>query len=141
MKALPRRLTLLSDKAFIASSCETLWVRISILVMCSIVLAVAAVPSPALADFAPTARQESAPTPIDLAEFDGPLGGIIPEPNSGRAPTNPGDLGGSLQLTLLGLIVAFGALAVFSVRRASKKALGARTSTEIANPDIDPPPS
>lgn len=62
------------------------------------------------------------PVQISEVDSDSPLGSIIPGPNSGRSPDEPGDRGGSLQLALLALILAFFAIAVFSIRRQMRKA-------------------
>ena len=93
---------------------------------------------------APAAQAQNAePTtpPVEIDEVndvDSPLGEIIPKPNSGAPPENPGDRGGALQLTLLALVVTFFAFAVFSVRRQVRAAQANRTSTQpeaSANPD------
>ncbi len=71
------------------------------------------------------AQDDPTPAPVTIEEVqdpDSPLGQIIPKPNSGTAPEDPGDRGGALQLTVLGLIVAFFAIAVLAVRRASRRA-------------------
>lgn len=47
---------------------------------------------------------------------------IIPEPNSGVAPTDPGDRGGALQTTIFVLIVASVVLIGVLVYRESRKA-------------------
>ena len=71
----------------------------------------------------PSGAQEAPTTaPVQIEDVDSPLGDIIPKPNSGVAPADGGDRGGSLQLTLLALIGAFFAIAIFSVRRSILKA-------------------
>jgi hypothetical protein len=107
-------------------------VRIPVVVVCVAVLS-------GLLSSSPVAALQGGPTPTpaDLSEFDSPVGGIIPDPNSGSAPTDPGDRGGVLQLTLLALIVGFGAVAVFSVRRAGRAGRATKQSVEVDDPDID----
>lgn len=73
--------------------------------------------------------QESDEGPVVVTEADQPAGGIIIRPNSGVAPDDPGDRGGALQLTLLGLIVGFVGVAFFSIRRSSRKALASQGRT------------
>lgn len=73
--------------------------------------------------------QEPEPEPaVEITEpgADQPAGGIIVRPNSGTAPDDPGDRGGAWQLLLLGLIVAFFAIAILSIRR---QMLRSRTSS------------
>ena len=56
----------------------------------------------------------------DPADPDAPAGEIIPGPNSGRAPEEAGDRGGSLQLAILALVaVAICGMAVHVVRQSS----------------------
>lgn len=75
----------------------------------------------------PTAvAQDTDEGPVVVTEADQPAGGIIIRPNSGVAPDDPGDRGGALQLTLLGLIVGFVAVAFFSIRRSSRRALASQ---------------
>ena len=50
--------------------------------------------------------------------------GIIPEPNTGVEPDDPGDRGGALQLAVLGLVVVAIGGAVFLVVRQSRRARG-----------------
>jgi uncharacterized protein HemX len=51
---------------------------------------------------------------------DSPAGEIIPEPNSGRAPEEAGDRGGSLQLAILALVgLAILGMAAHVVRQSS----------------------
>lgn len=57
---------------------------------------------------------------------DDPVGDIIPRPNTGRAPEDPGDRGGWLQLGLLALILAVVALGGLHLWRQSAKARGGR---------------
>jgi hypothetical protein len=59
---------------------------------------------------------------------DGTLPHIIPQPNSGRPPTEAGDRGGALQLGLLALIVvAVGTIVGLAVRE-SRRARGRSSS-------------
>ncbi len=66
--------------------------------------------------------------PVQLGEVDQPVGGIIPRPNSGATPAVSGDRGGAEQWLLLGLIVAFFAVATTSVVRAARKAQAERAA-------------
>ena len=51
-------------------------------------------------------------------EGESPVGEIIPKPDSGAEPEEPGDRGGSLQVILLGLIgVAITGMAVYIARQ------------------------
>lgn len=50
-----------------------------------------------------------------------PQGGIIPEPDAGRAPEDAGDRGGALQLLVLGLVLAAVAAGVALVVRESRR--------------------
>lgn len=72
------------------------------------------------APWAPTASAQDTPTTIPES------GHIIPEPNSGVAPTDAGDRGGSLQTVVFVIVLAgvgvIGALVV----RESRKARAAR---------------
>lgn len=52
--------------------------------------------------------------------------GIIPEPDSGRAPEEAGDRGGALQLLVLAGLVAALAVGVTLVVRESRRNLAAR---------------
>ncbi len=76
------------------------------------------------------AQEQPTEAPVEIRDADSPVGEIIPRPNSGVAPQNPGDRGGALQFLILGLMLGFMAIAFFSVRRAMKKA-------RAANPGID----
>ncbi len=68
------------------------------------------------------AQDDPTPAPVTVEEdVDSPVGEIIPKPNSGTAPDDPGDRGGPLQLFVLALIVAFVALAVARIRAAGRK--------------------
>jgi len=49
---------------------------------------------------------------------------IIPKPGSGTPPASATDRGGALQLTLLGLLVLFPIVAIFSIRRQGRKSFG-----------------
>jgi hypothetical protein len=55
---------------------------------------------------------------------DVPVQHIIPRPNSGQKPEDPGDRGGSLQLGLLALVCVTLAGGTFHVIRISRKARG-----------------
>lgn len=67
---------------------------------------------PSLAD-----AQDQAPPPTVE-----PAPNMIPRPNSGRPPADSGDLGGSLQLLVLGLLVVAVAGGVLSLVRQSRRA-------------------
>ncbi|MGI9624378.1 MAG: hypothetical protein ACR2PK_16210 [Acidimicrobiales bacterium] len=75
------------------------------------------------------AQTEESPGGPQIEDVDQPVGGIIPLPNSGAEPADPGDRGGALQLALLGLLVAFAVIAVWSIRRSSRKALKKRADS------------
>jgi hypothetical protein len=47
--------------------------------------------------------------------------GIIPEPDAGRAPEDPGDRGGALQLAVLGLILVALAVIVWRIVRSARR--------------------
>lgn len=72
---------------------------------------------------APAAAQTDAESPsgIEISEPEADGSGIIPKPNSGRAPESATDRGGALQLALLGLIVVFPIVAIVSVRRQARR--------------------
>ena len=64
------------------------------------------------------AQEPSTSTPtVSLPPRD-----IVPEPNSGRAPTEAGDRGGALQLLLLGVVVVVIGGAVHGLVRQSRRA-------------------
>jgi hypothetical protein len=62
---------------------------------------------------------------------------MIPEPNSGRAPTDAGDRGGALQaLVLLSIAIGVGGIAVLAVResrRAQARRVGGSDGPAQAN--------
>lgn len=93
--------------------------------------------APALAQTDPT------PVPVELGDLnDGEFGRIIPRPNSGTAPTGPGQLGGGQQLAILSLIVLFFGVAALSIRRSIRKARAAApagTTTGLGGHDVTPP--
>jgi hypothetical protein len=63
----------------------------------------------------PAAAQEQDPAGNTTTLVEGQdLPGVIPRPNQGRAPQQPGDPGGWLQLTLAALVVV-GVGAIFAV--------------------------
>lgn len=59
--------------------------------------------------------------PTTLPELPGDAGRIIPRPNSGQAPDDPGDPGGWQQTMLLLLVMGAIALMVFLAWRESKR--------------------
>ncbi|MFL6206033.1 MAG: hypothetical protein ACJ739_11845 [Acidimicrobiales bacterium] len=70
---------------------------------------------------APAGAQEpGTTTTTTLAELPAPH--IVPRPNSGEEPHDPGDRGGALQLTVLGLLVVALGGAVAMVVRQSRRA-------------------
>lgn len=88
-------------------------------------------PAAVVGSAGPAGAQDEDPPPVEISDdVDQPVGGIIPKPNSGVAPDDAGDRGGALQLALLGLIVTFAAVAFFSVRRTSRKALAKRAASD-----------
>ena len=85
-----------------------------------------AAPSPATAqpDAAPAVHQQQPEDPDgDRSTDDTPVPeqDIIPEPNSGRAPEDPGDRGGVLQGVVLLLIVLGVSVVVARVVRESRR--------------------
>jgi hypothetical protein len=54
-----------------------------------------------------------------------PTQDIVPEPNSGRAPSEAGDRGGALQLLLLGAVVVTIGGVTWHLVRQSRRARGA----------------
>jgi hypothetical protein len=91
-----------------------------------------AAPLPAVAapQSAPSQTNENVEggDPIELGEVDQPVGGIIPQPNSGASPAVAGDRGGPEQWLLLGLILAFFAVATTSVIRTARRTQAARAA-------------
>lgn len=77
------------------------------------------------------AQDDDQPGPVQISEAEQPQGGIIPKPNSGSPPENPGDRGGAYQWLLFGLIIVFMAVAAGSVYRSSRRA---RASQRPATP-------
>jgi hypothetical protein len=71
---------------------------------------------------APATAQEPPPTaPTTTLVEGGDLPGVIPRPNQGREPQQPGDPGGWLQLTLAGIVVlAVGLVFTIVVRSAAR---------------------
>ncbi|MEO6318992.1 MAG: hypothetical protein ABIP36_09440 [Acidimicrobiales bacterium] len=64
------------------------------------------------------AQEPSTSTPtVSLLPRD-----IVPEPNSGEAPSEPGDRGGALQLLLLGVVVVVIGGGVYGLMRQSRRA-------------------
>jgi hypothetical protein len=74
----------------------------------------------------------------DPATEDAPLpgGDIIPQPDSGREPTDAGDRGGALQVALFFVLVAgvatIGGLAVRDVRKAQRRRVAAASQDRPA---------
>jgi hypothetical protein len=71
----------------------------------------------------PAAAQDPGSTSTTAGEITDT--GIIPEPNAGEEPNDPGDRGGTLQLVVLGLVVVAIGGVVFAVARQSRRARGA----------------
>lgn len=65
---------------------------------------------------------------------------IVPEPNSGRAPTEAGDRGGALQLLIPGVLVIAVGGAVLHLRRQSRRARHSEGSSasQAATPSMNP---
>ncbi len=65
---------------------------------------------------------------------------IVPQPNSGRAPTEAGDRGGALQLLIPGVLVLAVAGAVLHLRRQSRLARysSGSSSSQAATPSTNP---
>lgn len=82
-----------------------------LVVMVALVALLAGLPGPAAAQDSPT----STPT-VSLPPRD-----IVPEPNSGEAPSEAGDRGGALQLLLLGVVVVVMGGAVYGLVRQSRR--------------------
>ncbi len=79
---------------------------------------------------ASVSAQDDTENPVTVRESDQqPVGGIVVKPNSGTPPENAGDRGGALQVILFALLIGFGVIAVFSIRRSSRKALAAQGRT------------
>lgn len=87
--------------------------RLRALIVAAMVLAVAVT----LHAPAPAAAQDTPSTGL-------PTRDIVPKPNSGQAPTEAGDRGGSLQLLILALVVAAVTVAVVHLVRQSQRARG-----------------
>ena len=67
----------------------------------------------------PAVAQEPGATTTSLAPV--PAQDIVPQPNTGTAPEEPGDRGGTLQLAVLSLVVvAIGAGVVVVIRQAQR---------------------
>lgn len=82
--------------------------------------------APALAGSARPVQDGDGPTTsVTTPDPETPDEGIIPEPDSGRAPEEAGDRGGVLQLLLLALIViGVGLIALQVVRQARRNQAG-----------------
>jgi uncharacterized protein HemX len=87
-----------------------------VVVLLAVVL-MAAGPSPRAAAQEPDATSTTPSIQV-------PTQDIVPEPNSGRAPSEAGDRGGVLQVGLLLLVVAAVAGAVVALVRQSRRARG-----------------
>jgi hypothetical protein len=62
---------------------------------------------------------------------------MIPEPNSGRPPTEAGDRGGALQgLVLLFIIIGVGGIAVLAVRESRSARAGRTAASERPAQDV-----
>ncbi len=95
----------------------------------------AATPAAATASVAAVVAQDADDGPVQITDPDQqPQGGIIPRPNSGSAPDDPGDRGGAYQWILFGLIVVFIAVAFTSIRRTAKRTQAARDAAKVDAP-------
>ena len=97
--------------------------RIAWLVAVAVSLALLFLVTP---DLSAAPRQDSDSSQIEVdeqspAEPAAEAPSIIPRPNSGSAPDDPGDRGGWQQLSLLGLILIAVAAIFYLVRRESKR--------------------
>ncbi|CAN5697720.1 hypothetical protein BH24ACT3_BH24ACT3_11420 [soil metagenome] len=72
-----------------------------------------------------SAQEQPPPSSSTTTVSDG--GGIIPEPNSGREPDQPGDRGGWAQLGLLAVMVGAVVLIAVLIIRSSRRARGGAT--------------
>jgi hypothetical protein len=102
--------------------------------------AVDAVPAVAPGGSAPAAAQQPEDDPDgDPSTDDAPLPGqdMIPEPNSGRPPSDAGDRGGALQgVVLLLIVIGVGGIAVLAVRE-SRRARARRIAGSDGRPRAD----
>jgi hypothetical protein len=90
-------------------------------------------------------------SPTTTIEDDGNPNSVIPLPNSGRAPQQPGDRGGWMQITLFFLVIAamgviFILIGVSTTKRTrrKKREAGLVTTRRVRRPrlfDRSPPPS
>ena len=83
----------------------------------------------------PTTLPADPPTTLPVAADDG-AGGIIPKPNSGVAPQQPGDRGGWMQTLLFGLVLAGMATVVGVIARGTAmrtRAMQAQLTAEEAD--------
>lgn len=78
--------------------------------------------APALASEHPSAGDDVTPSSVPTTLGQDPEGGgMIPEPNSGRAPEDAGDRGGALQTALFfGILGGIGMIAFFIVRESRR---------------------
>ncbi len=106
---------------------------VSVAVLLVAALTMLSVPAPVGAAVAavgsvPAAAQQPEDDPDgDPSTDDAPLPeqDMIPEPNSGRAPTDAGDRGGVLQgVVLLCIVVGVGGIAVLAVRESRRARAG-----------------
>lgn len=87
-----------------------------------LVLALAVLTAATVGGLAPgAAAQEPTPT-TEQVEPEVPTGEIIPRPNSGTPPEEPGDRGGALQIGILLLVLLAIAGAVLGLVRQSRRA-------------------
>jgi hypothetical protein len=96
----------------------------AVLIACVLVLAPAAA----------SAQTDTTPSPsTTLFVAEGESNSIIPQPNSGRAPQQPGDRGGWLQtVTFLLVIGGMGTVVGVIARATAKKTRAAKTAMESA---------
>ncbi|NLD77095.1 MAG: hypothetical protein GX643_10555 [Acidimicrobiales bacterium] len=65
---------------------------------------------------------------VEVDEMGQPKPQIIPKPNSGKAPEDPGDRGGWAQLGLLGLIVVTVGGVTYGIVRGTKRSRAGRAA-------------
>lgn len=125
---------------------------VAVLLLAAIPVLSAAVPvgaGEAVGDSGAAAVQQPEDDPDgDPSTDDAPLPGqdMIPEPNSGRPPSDAGDRGGALQgLVLLCIVIGVGGIAVLVVRESrrarARRVAGSERRTQVGSPSSPAQPS